>query len=146
MPVLTIPLEAGGAIVAVGIGVSLPRSVALKKAGLAVPRVVIVRALIDTGASCTCVDPEVVQKLALTPSGTARMLSASTGATPHVCNQFDIAIAIAMDTQVHVPSFVIPVIESNLKAHGFQVLLGRDVLDQGVMIYDGPRRSITLTF
>jgi predicted aspartyl protease len=146
MPVLTIPLEARGAIMTVGIGVSLPRSIALKKAGLVVPQVVIIRALIDTGANCTCVDPEVIKKLALTPSGVVHMLSASTGATPHVCNQFDVAIVIAMDNQVHVPSLVIPVIESNLKTHGFHALIGRDVLDQGVMIYDGPRRSITLTF
>ena len=48
--------------------------------------------------------------------------------------------------QVHLSGLIIPVIESDLNAQGFQALLGRDVLDQGILIYDGHRRLLTLAF
>jgi hypothetical protein len=41
---------------------------------------------------------------------------------------------------------LIPVIESDLDTRGFQALLGRDVLDQGIFIYNGHRRFLTLAF
>jgi hypothetical protein len=47
---------------------------------------------------------------------------------------------------IHIPSLIIPVIESNLACHGIQALLGRDVLEYGVLIYDGLHRSMTLAF
>ena len=119
----------------------------MRNAGLDVPPPVLARALIDTGASCTCVDATVIKKLGLVPSGTASIYTPSTGGNVHTCNQFDVAVGIVMDSnQVHVPSLIIPVIESDLDAQGFQALLGRDVLNQGIFIYDGHRQFLTLAF
>jgi predicted aspartyl protease len=147
MPILTLPLESGGAIIDAVFAVSGPRQEAMKKAGLEIPSPVLVRALVDTGASCTCLDPQVVKKLGLTPSGIALLHTPSTGSEPHTCNQFDVAVAVVMDAkQLHLSSLIIPVIESDLSAHGFQALLGRDVLDQGIFIYDGHHRFLTLAF
>jgi hypothetical protein len=50
------------------------------------------------------------------------------------------------ETQVHVASLTIPVIESDLSAQGFQVLIGRDVLSQGLLWYNGRARTLSLAF
>jgi predicted aspartyl protease len=147
MSILTLPLEPSGAIITVGFLVSSPRQAALKKAGLPVPPPVVVKCLVDTGASGTCVDPMVIQQLQIPPSGTVSIHTPSTGATPCICNQFDVGIGIIMDNgEVHLPGMIIPVIESDLKAQGIQALLGRDILEQAVLIYDGRRRLLTLAF
>ena len=148
MPILTLPLEPDGAIVTVGFAVSGPRQAAMRKAGVEIPSAAVVRAIIDTGASCTCVDLAVVKKLELSPSGTVPILTPSTGKCAHVCNQFDVAVAVVMDAdQVHLSSLVIPVVGIDLSAQqGIQALIGRDVLEQGIFIYDGHRRLVTLAF
>jgi hypothetical protein len=48
--------------------------------------------------------------------------------------------------QVHLSGLVIPVIEGDLNAQGIQALLGRDLLEQGILIYDGRKRVVTLAF
>ncbi|MBU4270649.1 MAG: hypothetical protein KKA28_02115 [Planctomycetes bacterium] len=48
--------------------------------------------------------------------------------------------------QVHLSSGIIPVVESDLISQGFEALIGRDVLDQGILIYDGCRRQTALAF
>ena len=147
MPILTFPITSDGAFARVIIGVSAPRIVVLGQAGINVPPAVIAHGLIDTGASCTCIDSTVLRKLQLEPSGTTQMVTPSTGEKPHLCNQFDVAFALVMDSnQVHLSSDIIPVVESDLVSQGFEVLIGRDVLDQGILIYDGCRRQIALAF
>jgi hypothetical protein len=147
MPILELPLEPGGAIIRVGFAVSGPRQEAMRNAGLEIPLPEMVRALVDTGASCTCLDTKVIKNLGLVPTGTASILTPSTGDKPHTCNQFDVAVGIVMGSnQVHLSSLIIPVVESELDSHGFQALLGRDVLDQGIFIYDGYRQTLTLAF
>ena len=116
-------------------------------AGVPIPPAVIARALIDTGASCSCLDPSVIAKLGLMPSGSVSMHTPSTAGKAVVCNQFDVAVGVIMDPgEVHIPSMIIPVIESNLACQGIQALLGRDLLEKGILIYDGRHRSLTLAF
>ncbi len=50
---------------------------------MAIPNPVAVKGLVDTGASCTVIDPTVVQRLGLTPTGSTMILTPSTGSTPH---------------------------------------------------------------
>ena len=45
------------------------------------------------------------------------------------------------DNQVHVSGLVIPVVESDLSGLNIQALIGRDVLDQGILIYEGRHDS-----
>ena len=147
MSILTLPLEPSGPIITIGFVVSGPRQSALKKAGQPVPDPVIARCLLDTGDSGTCVDSQVIAKLQIPPSGTVPIHTPSTGATPKICNQFDVGIGIIMDDgAVHLPGVVIPVIESDLDSLGIQALLGRDILDQALLIYDGHGRTLTLAF
>jgi hypothetical protein len=90
MPILTNQIGVEGPIIKVGINVSSPRAQAMRAARLAVPPMIVIDALIDTGASCTVVDSGVIKKLGLVATGTVPILTPSTGVTPHSCNQYDI--------------------------------------------------------
>jgi predicted aspartyl protease len=104
-------------------------------------------ALIDTGASCTCVDPAIIQALRLSPTGSTMVLTASTGAQAHVTEQYDVSIQIysAMDEPpLEIP--MIAVIASDLRAQGIDALIGRDVLSHCLLVYNGDMELFTLAF
>jgi hypothetical protein len=147
MPIPTTTISSDGPVIEIGIGQSAARIAALRAASQPVSAPVITRGLIDTGASCTCIDPEIVARLGLVPTGVCQMFSASSDTTPDLCMQYDVALAIFVDSQqVHSASFTIPVVERPLKGHGFQALIERDVLAHGVLIYHGKAGSLSLSF
>jgi hypothetical protein len=150
MPTLTLPTEANhGAIVNVSFMVSGPHREALKRAGKPIPEALVVRCLIDTGARGTAVDRTVVQSLGIPPSGTVLVHTSSTGQTPVRCNQFAVAVGIVMDDDhVHYPvrGVILQVTEMDLSRQNIQGLIGRDVLDQGIFLYNGCHRTLTLAF
>jgi hypothetical protein len=58
MPHINLQMSPGdGPLIDIFVGVSFPRRDALKAAGHVAPNPIRARALIDTGASCSCVDP-----------------------------------------------------------------------------------------
>ena len=147
MPLLTVSIEPAGLVVPVMVSVSQPRLGLLKSAGLPIPEAVSVRALIDTGASCTAIDPSVLRQLGLPPTGTVSIVTPSTGTTPHTCNQFDVGLAFVMPPNgIHVATVTLPVVEASLDSHGIQALIGRDVLSKGLLVYNGPNNSLSLAF
>ncbi|HXT57050.1 MAG TPA: aspartyl protease family protein [Pirellulales bacterium] len=147
MPILTVPILAEGPLVECAVGVSESRRAALEAVNQAVPSFMRIRALIDTGASMTAVDPSVIEHLQLVPTGSGQIHTASSGDIPHACYQYDVALAIFMDSpEVHVVSMTIPVMEIPLAQAGFQALIGRDVLSYGIMFYSGDRAQLTLSF
>jgi len=132
-------LTPGGPIVNALVGVSEARRAALTSAGQAIPPLVQIRGLIDTGASCTCVDPSVITALSLPPTGSVSMLTPSTGATPHATAQYDAALIIPPSQAGQLPLVfqTIPIVGSDLKAQGIDALLGRDILSRCVLLYNG---------
>lgn len=122
------------------IGVSQARRDALVAAGKAVPAVVpIASALIDTGASCTCIDRSAIATLGLPPTGVANLHTPSTGAMPHNTPQYDVQLIIPGPTPGHPPLVfpTVPIIESDFSAQGIQALIGRDILQHCVLAYVG---------
>jgi predicted aspartyl protease len=150
MPTLTLPTEAQhGAVVSASFMVTAPHRDALRRAGKQVPEPMVVRCLIDTGARGTCLDRSVIQSLGIPPSGTVLVHTSSTGPIPVRCNQFAVAVGIVMDNdRVHYPvkGGIVLVTEMDLSHHNIQGLIGRDVLDQGIFVYDGVHRTLTLAF
>ena len=95
-------------------------------------------ALFDTGASRTCVDEAVLQRLGLTPTGTTQIStpSDSRSANLYVCT-------------IDFPAYN-PLRRSNHEVIGVQLagqrciaLIGRDFLSHMILIYDGPGARVT---
>src|SRR5689334_6165239 len=105
MPSVVATIEPDGPIITIGIAVSGPRQQAMQAAGIAIPSAKIIRGLIDTGASATCIDQTVIAALGLQPTGSVLLHTPSTGSTPHSSSQYDIALALLMENQqIHVHS------------------------------------------
>ena len=100
-----------------------------------------VLAMIDTGASGTVVKEGILSKLGINPVGTTSINTpSSTGVT---CNQFDVQI-VFQNNNVNIQSIVIT--EAPLQGQHIQCLIGRDILQYGVLIYTGYDNSFTLSF
>ncbi len=143
MPHIARQISANGPILDVVIGVSKPRMAALNQAGFPAPSPLPVRALIDTGATCSAIDPFVLNTLGLSPTGSTQVLTPSTGTTPHVCNLYDVAVYLAHPEYTYEFASV-PVTETVLANQGFHALLGRDILGKCLFVYDGVTGIFTL--
>jgi Aspartyl protease len=106
-----------------------------------------VHGLLDTGASISAIDTDIVQNLGLQPTGATLIHTPSTGVTPYQTSTYDIRIVIFGSVTAH--SFILPAVavtESALKDFGFQVLIGRDVLVHCLFVYDGRANIFSLAF
>jgi predicted aspartyl protease len=139
VPHFTLQLTSDGPIVSAHIGVSDPRRAALTAAQQTIPPWVPIRALIDTGASCTCLDPSVVATLGIPATGSVSLNTPSTGTTPHSANQYDVALVIpAAQGQTPLVFATIPVVATELlAAQAIHALIGRDILRRCVFYYNG---------
>jgi hypothetical protein len=146
MPHLTLPISPGGPLIDILVGVSVPRQEALLNAGLPVPPPLPVRALIDTGASCSSIDPSILTALEVTSTGSVPVFTPSTKpGHPHIACEFDVSILLShpkLDWQYQ----AVRVIESELAHQGFTALIGRDILKECLFSYDGPTDLFTLAF
>jgi hypothetical protein len=128
--------------------VSEARRDALLQASLPVPDAVRVSALVDTGASCTCVDPSFMAKLGLTPTGSVPVNTPSTGGTPHVAHQYDAGLIVPGALQDHTPLIfpTIAIVSAELLVQGIDALIGRDILSNCVLNYNGTAGYFTLAY
>jgi predicted aspartyl protease len=119
---------------------------AMTRAGLVIPRPILTTALVDTGASATCLDPSIIEQLHIPPSGSTAILTPSTGSTPHIALQYDVGIGVLLDNGTIHQVESVGVIEASLAHEGHFGLIGRDILSQGLLIYNGPAGTLTLSF
>ncbi|HEY1859636.1 MAG TPA: hypothetical protein VGG61_04740, partial [Gemmataceae bacterium] len=90
-------------------------------------------------------DPAILQQLNLQPTGTAQVSTPSTGATPHVAQQYDVSLTLIHPLLTYTISAV-PVVESTLAGQGLLLLIGRDVLSHCFFAYDGRAQTFVLAF
>jgi hypothetical protein len=121
------------------------RVAALKQAGLPFPQPMVIVGLLDTGAGCSCLDRGVVQGLGLDPRGVTRIHTPSTGTNYEERNQYDACLVIGEGYPKPLV-LTLPVLGCDFASQGFFALIGRDVLDQCFLMYDGPARTFTLFF
>jgi predicted aspartyl protease len=130
-------LAATGPILQVNVG---PSRALLEALGTTPSRLFAAAALIDTGAQTTVLSPDVPRYLGLRPVGSTPMITPTT-LTPVLCDQFHINIYFAPD--VFVENLLVA--QAPLVGHGFQCLIGRDVLRKGKLEYVGTGNQFTLT-
>ena len=136
-----------GALIDVTFWVSSARLAALKAEAQPVPDACHGRALLDTGASSTAIDPSVLKALELPPLGTIPVLTPSTGNVPHDASLYDVSIAIppALAGEQALVFPRVPVTASQLlESQGIHALVGRDVLARCVLIWNGAYGQFTL--
>ncbi len=109
-----------------------------------------VPALLDTGASVTGIDEEVLRKLKYPPIGIAN-LSTPSGTTTSGIYMVRLVIPSRTDPGFppNIPRIIIDnvrVIAVKLSNQPYKVLLGRDVLSKMVLIYNGTHALITLGY
>jgi len=121
MPHFTIPLSPQGPIVDAGIMVGDARQAALEAAQQEVPNPQMIRALIDTGAGISAVDPAVLKALGLSQTGEAEIHTPSTKGVAVTTPTYDVKIAIlaGRSGDLHFISETIQVTATDLSAHGF---------------------------
>src|SRR5487761_597628 len=95
-------------------------------------------ALIDTGASNTCIDEQVAQELGLPIIDVGSMQSASH--EKHPCNIYPVQIITPVVTLNSSRTM-----GANLAPQGLLVLIGRDVLAACNLFYNGPSGQFTLS-
>lgn len=131
-------LAANGALIAVTISLAQADRDARARAGRVLPPPVTATAMIDTGANLTEVRTGLLDGLEMTPVGAARVF------TPTDSNVECPVYAI----QLTLPHGVVDttVIETGMRGQQIDMLIGRDVLQECLFIYDGTSGRFTLSF
>ena len=99
-----------------------------------------ISALIDTGASTTAISQKVIKKLRLVARGTTKVYTSNKDS--EIRNEYDVALEFDTDAYIR----ILRVLDANLEDHSIDCLIGRDVLEHGTLIYNGPEKQITLSF
>lgn len=142
MPFLTIRntnLLNSGPLIEVAIGPSMPIAQQLAEQGKPILGCKAI-ALIDTGASSTCISDEIVGRLSLIPFDVQKIHTAG-GISEQ--NLYDITIKLPDKVTKLIP---VQAPCADLSGQPFQVLLGRDILSICTMFYNGADNSFCLHF
>jgi predicted aspartyl protease len=111
----------------------------LKSKGATLPSPISALAMIDTGASSTVIRDDIPSMLNLNPVGVVQISTPSSSNVP--CSQYAVRLLLPNNVIVEVVAIAAP-----LKGQQIQCLIGRDILQHGVLIYNGYVEEFTLSF
>lgn len=97
-------------------------------------------AMIDTGATGSVISRGLASTIGINPVGT--ILINTPSSTNVTCMQFD--VQLVFPNNVNIGSIIVT--EAPLQGQHIQFLIGRDILQHGVLIYIGYDNSFTLSF
>ncbi|MGV8825088.1 retropepsin-like aspartic protease [Methylibium petroleiphilum] len=143
----TIEIRQVGALLTVHVGIVAARRKALIKSGGIIPPLMPIELLVDTGASCTMLDTSVMRSLGLEATSASEYTSASTQGIARPCDVYDIELIIGGQANAMTWRLgALQVITDAFLNEPFHGLLGRDVLNQAQLEYNGRARRCTLTY
>ena len=133
-----VALQNRGPVIQVTVSLAAAFAQGLQQGGHAVPAPIAGWALVDTGASDTCIDADQAQRMGLPAIDVVTMASASHAAT--LQNLYPIRIEFAsVPIVVDAPR----VMGANLAAQSLLLLIGRDLLQHCTFTYNGLAGCIT---
>src|SRR3989344_882470 len=142
MPSVTIPLEnleKDGPILEVHFFISSELEKKYKEENNPLPEPLIIKALVDTGASACVLKDEIPKKLSLEPTGVIKICTPSS--KDHECYQYFMRMIIPSNKVVYEGAFI----SAPLDGQDVSGLIGRDVLKNGILIYIGYANQFTLS-
>jgi aspartyl protease len=129
---------------------------ALQKASIALPPPQTGRFLVDTGASSTVIDPALIAPLSLTPRDLVPVHTPTTGTNPELRPVYDVQLILLPSVTIRSAQLgplgnmphtrALSVIATEMRHQGIDGLIGRDVLENVVLIYNGHTQSFTLSW
>lgn len=146
MPIADLAVHPNGLLIDVSVGPSAAlRELAYRKNRTLAPAV-FATLLVDTGAYTTMLSSQLMQSLALPARAKSRLYTSTTDASGAECDVHDVSLTLLP----HVPQprswGVVEVLATPLLNHGIDGLLGRDLLRDLVLTYDGPRAKAVLNY
>jgi hypothetical protein len=148
MPVLTGQLEADGAFVNIRISLSRPEMMRRRAAGQPIPQPIALRAALDSGAEFTCFNQNLLGPLNLPLRGVSLVNAPGLGGLS-LAPQHDVGLTILHHSGTAALNLVIPelpILEMPLRTVGCDGVIGRDVLDRCLFVYNGPARTFALGY
>jgi predicted aspartyl protease len=146
VPVAELPIQRNGLIVEVDLGPSAAYRAALWKRGQAVPQPVRGTFLVDTGCDSTTVSEQMLRSLNLPVISQTRVVTGTTGAQGHAADVYAVSFSLLPHTAQPRNWSACEVVALPLLNQSIDGLLGRDLLNQVVLTYDGPRMLARLTY
>jgi hypothetical protein len=101
--------------------------------------------IIDTGADTTMISEQFVRTLQLPVIDQRPILTSSSNGLPEMCNVYDVELTLVGKSGQPFRGFHLPVFGRPLLNQSTDGMIGRDILDQLVLTYDGPRKQFTLS-
>jgi hypothetical protein len=134
-------LASYGPTIPMAVSVTLAQARLLERNGQPIPPAVAGLALVDTGASLCCVDEAAIRQLGIPPFGYAPVAGA-TGSSNQTTYPASLSFPGTPIPNITFFDFV----GSPLASLGILALIGRNVLAQFVMVYNGPGGHVSLSF
>lgn len=134
-------LDEVGPILEISVGPTAKLRQVLARKNEPIPPAQRVIALIDTGAAKTLLTPTVIQALGISPIGATRISTPAT-TEPVLVRQFDVSLVLPDEVTVESATCI----EAALGGQPVQCLIGRDILQHGVLVYIGYANQFTLSF
>ncbi len=132
-------LRRNGPLLSLRLEPALDVQALLRQAGRLVPSLTLT-ALVDTGASGTVIQTALLRQLGLAPT---RTVFFSTPSTTEPLESLEYRVRLVLADNL---AFETDVAEAPMGGQNVQCLIGRDILQQTVFTYNGPRNQFTLTF
>jgi hypothetical protein len=146
MPVVTGSLAPVGALTWMLVGVQESRRQALLRNGMPVPAAVRVASQIDTGSTFSAISLDVLRHLEIGPIERTAVRTPSTTGIPQEFGRYAVSLALEGEgADMYLPQVL--VIETVFgPEEGIQAMLGRDVLEHCLFVYDGKARTFALAY